>query len=548
MYCINHIFQPDEALPVLNEIAQNIEQERYQSVLIQLYSGVIDPKRIKRTLDKIYQTLNPICQQHCAQELILIGATTAGEIYGGVMLEEQMVLNVCGFQNTKLQATLLENRQDESFLKGHLGKTLAEKVIQKNSKACILLMDGLTINGEDVAQDFNQRAAEIAQEKPIISGGMAADNLKFQETWVFFNQNLRSNAAVAVSFNSNTLRACNTFNLSWRCLGPEMLVTKSTGATVYEINNRPIIEFYRHYLGNEIVNHMPESAIEFPLIIQDKGVPIARSMIQVNENGSIVFAGNLPQGSRVRFGVADKFSLLEGSQKMQRELQNFGAEGVFVFSCSVRKSFFGEELQNELVPLDGVAPLSGFFTYGEIYRTTLGKRCDATLLNITTTLLALSEAPKKRYESFINRSAQISSDHKKRAYHALINLATTSYHDLYNEAHNGDVFATALLQNSTSLIIDNHGKIVQLSEPLLTNLPPQLNAFVGESFNKILEIDCTFNPIEDWLDELPNLVNQQLKIPLTLQNALGNSIPQLARFYQLQTSDLFGPNYLIVML
>jgi transcriptional regulator with PAS, ATPase and Fis domain len=60
---------------------------------------------------------------------------------------------------------------------------------------------------------------------------------------------------------------------------------------------------------------------------------------------------------------------------------------MFVYSCSARKHFLGKSLETEFYPLSKLAPLAGFFTYGEFYHGADGNK----LLNVTTTVLGLSE-------------------------------------------------------------------------------------------------------------------------------------------------------------
>ncbi|CAN8141065.1 FIST C-terminal domain-containing protein [Thiomicrorhabdus sp. 6S2-11] len=433
MHSHSFIFQPNYPQSTIENITATIRSQPASAVLIQFFSGIINKDVIECCLNTLYDELNPICQKHTGQELVIIGATTTGEIYEGMLLEQQIVLSVSCFTKSTLTSTLIQTDSTHSNASKALGQQLAEAVVKENSKACILLMDGLLVNGEDAASAFTHRANQIAQQPPIVSGGMAGDNYQFQETYVFHRNKVSQAAGVAVSLNSTVLQAYNCYNLSWRPLGPTATITKSEGAIVYEINQQPIIDFYCHYLSQEVVKGLPESTIEFPLIIQGQNVPIARSMVQVLDNGGCVFAGNMPEGSKVRFGIADQHHMEAENKIMRSDLIQKGVEALFAYSCSARKIFYGAELQNELLPLNNIAPLSGFFTYGEVYHLKQNDNCDATLLNITTTILGLSEQAKHDYQPKPFNNPHVESSRQSLSYHALINLANTSYQELEQE-------------------------------------------------------------------------------------------------------------------
>ena len=166
-----------------------------------------------------------------------------------------------------------------------------------------------------------------------------------------------------------------------------MTITKSDGNILYEVDNQPVKDIYAKYLGENVVKHMPGSTIEFPLIMHEGGVNIARSMISLSDDEGIIYAGEVPEGKEVRFGVGSPSMLRESAHKSYNIATKNPIEGMFIYSCIARKAFLGKGLEDELSPLAKIAPLSGFFTYGEFYHGSDSNK----LLNVTTTVLGLSE-------------------------------------------------------------------------------------------------------------------------------------------------------------
>ncbi|XXF42173.1 FIST C-terminal domain-containing protein [Sulfurimonas sp. NW9] len=122
------------------------------------------------------------------------------------------------------------------------------------------------------------------------------------------------------------------------------MITKSEGARVYEIDHRPIKDVYAEVLGDFAVDNMPASTIEFPLICQEKDMPVARSMLSVFDDGSLLYGGNLAEGEEVRFGIGSRtlvnqYTLKEGITDTD------SLQACFIYSCIARKQFLDKELE-----------------------------------------------------------------------------------------------------------------------------------------------------------------------------------------------------------
>ncbi|MEA2051004.1 MAG: ATP-binding protein [Campylobacterota bacterium] len=188
-----------------------------------------------------------------------------------------------------------------------------------------------------------------------------------------------------------------------------MRVTKSKDNIVYTIDNINIVELYKKYLGEDIATLLPESGIEFPIIFKRNGVNIARAPIAKLDDGSLVFDGNievLKDRSDYNFNIFKQYPI----------------ETIFIYSCSARKAFLGKNLEYELEMLNQLAPLCGFFTYGEY----LHSEKLVEILNITTTFLTLSESKE------ISSKKQVIKESKKidTTFNALLHLVSTTSNEL----------------------------------------------------------------------------------------------------------------------
>ena len=149
-----------------------------------------------------------------------------------------------------------------------------------------------------------------------------------------------------------------------------------------------MIYIYMKYLGSKVAVQLPQAGIEFPLIIEEEGYSFARTIVKVHDDGSLSFSGDVEEGSSVRFGIGDIEAIVEHAADTFYRLQSKPVESLFVYSCAGRKIFLKDDISKELEKLSTLAPMSGFFTYGEFYTHQYG----SSLLKQSMTVLSLSES------------------------------------------------------------------------------------------------------------------------------------------------------------
>jgi len=370
--------------------------ENSQNILIQMFSS----EKKERMLSIVSEV------SRILPHAILIGASTAGEIISGKVIDRSTVLSISVFEKSILYS--FDACDADSYT---LGLTLSKKIFTKDTKCVITFLDGLAHNG----QEYLQGLEAMNFNNAVIAGGMAADMLRFEKTYTFHGEKVLSGGAVCVALSGDDLDVLQDYNLGWRAVGPTFTVTKSDGARVYEIDHKPIKDVYEEVLGSFAVENMPASTIEFPLILQDGDMQIARSMLSVAKDGSILYGGNLEEGSVVRFGLGSR-TLVNQYYPNKQLKESEKLQACFLYSCIARKMFLGKELEKNFRILENTAPTSGFFTYGEFFFN----ENETKLLNITTTLLFLREKGTKTQNHQRREKENISNISKTDS--ALFNL------------------------------------------------------------------------------------------------------------------------------
>jgi hypothetical protein len=186
----------------------------------------------------------------------------------------------------------------------------------------------------------------------------------------------------------------------WEMFGPERKVTKAQSNKLYEIDGKNALELYKMYLG-KYAEELPGSALLFPLSVKLPGQeePVVRTILSIDaEDGSMVFAGDVPEGSLVRFMKANFDKLIDAAtQAAQMTFTrpfSHSPKLALLISCVGRKIILDKRVEEEV---DAIADtfgestfLTGFYSYGEISPLARNKPCE--LHNQTMTITTLDES------------------------------------------------------------------------------------------------------------------------------------------------------------
>ena len=337
-------------------------------ILVQIFCGVIDENYALKVSSELKNLL---------PHANIIGTTTGGEILGGEILENTVIISISVFQTTLVKSKLY--KLDDKFDI----KSISDDLILENTKALIMFSDGLKSNAEKLLKEIRALKPEM-----VIVGGRAGDNSKFKKTFVFDEKKFYENGCVLATLNSAELIANSDYILNWTPIGKDMKVTKVDNNILYELDGVPILEVYEKYLGIDVVKNLPHSSMEFPLIIKKDNLYMARDPIIKTEDDALVFAGSFEQGDTVQFSFGNIDDVVEDNKKYFNLFSKLPSESIFIYSCTARKILMGDRLVDELNILESISPTVGFFTYGEYFN---GSSL-AELLNVTTTFLVLSES------------------------------------------------------------------------------------------------------------------------------------------------------------
>jgi len=300
----------------------------------------------------------------------IVGCTSSGNIQDDCVSSAPMVAGAISFESStsKVAISVQDFSQDDDQNK--LSHALIDALPKENLQHVYILSDGLNMNGSSLAKGAN----EALNHKIAITGGLAGDDAAFEETWVIADDVAKQNRVVAVGFYGDSLSIKSGCFGGWNEFGVERRITKSVGNVVYEVDGQPALDLYKKYLG-EHAKDLPSSGLRFPFSIKenDGDKAVTRSVLAVNEEDkSLTFAGDIPEGFMARLMKTDIDGLIEGAEiaaKNAKAPYKNTALGLVV-SCVGRRLVLNQLVDDEIEGISEIlgdkVNLVGFYSYGEL--------------------------------------------------------------------------------------------------------------------------------------------------------------------------------------
>jgi hypothetical protein len=230
----------------------------------------------------------------------------------------------------------------------------------------LLLIDGLCQREEAVMSAIYASLDNI----PVV-GGSAGDGLRFEKTWVFYEGQAHTDAAVLILLKTSLpfrLFKCDNFEPT----STKMVVTEADTErrVVKEINAEPAAEEYSRAVGIMDTKLDAFSFASHPVLVRVGGAYYARSIQQMNPDGSLSFFCAIDEGmvltaAKARNPVGATVDLFAETRA------EIGDVSLYLgFECVLRRLDAEQhQFARDISELYRENRVVGFHTYGEQYRS-----------------------------------------------------------------------------------------------------------------------------------------------------------------------------------
>jgi hypothetical protein len=325
----------------------------------------------------------------------VIGCSTGGQIIKRDVTDGTAIALAMKFAHAKLRfarETITDPTQSHS-----VGHRIGCALSAPDLKSVLVVSNGLCVNGSRLVSGLCSGLGEDI----IITGGLAGDGASFIKTVVVADGQLGSNQVAAVGFYGHGMIVGHGSAGGWDAFGPRRVITSSEGNTLHRLDDRPALELYKQYLGDE-AEGLPGTALLYPLMISDpenRAHAVVRTVLSVDHDlNSMTFAGDIPEGWTAQLMRGQFDNLSAGAAQaghaaaIKQSVGNSDIAAILI-SCIGRRLLMGESIVDEIeAAIDTLgAPTAciGFYSYGEISPHPQTGACE--LHNQTMTITTLAE-------------------------------------------------------------------------------------------------------------------------------------------------------------
>ena len=266
----------------------------------------------------------------------------------------------------------------------------AKEALGTEPKLAVLLAP---VNGQAVADRIIEAISQASGQIPIVGGVAASDDIA-EENLAYNGEHL-TDSAVMLLIGGEVRPLCNLVNVSSTFTDKACRITKSEGATIYEVDGDSTLLSFIEGFGFDITGASEDDRRvffrQYPLLLSDTklsavgDLPYVRILASVDvEKGSASAYAFTPEGSEAKLAMLERTEIGKSAAKgMQAMLEQISAAStddyqystVLCFTCAARHyimtpifSAEGDEIK-AILP-DGLT-LSAFYSHGEIVPTSV---------------------------------------------------------------------------------------------------------------------------------------------------------------------------------
>lgn len=199
-----------------------------------------------------------------------------------------------------------------------------------------------------VYDDVLDALSDVSDGVPIF-GGICSDEWEFNKCQALFSGGTFTNRAAMLLVGGNFVPSFKTsYSINWSS-EDAVKVTKASGATVYEIDGQPALNYFTSvglvFTNDNVFSDCLASPMIFKYTDADgQEFSIVRNLFTANaEDGSVTFAGRVIEGSQMTMALTSRITIeksinepFEQLYAQMKKNSDYVHSGVMVSSCTGR--------------------------------------------------------------------------------------------------------------------------------------------------------------------------------------------------------------------
>ncbi|MCX5701243.1 MAG: FIST C-terminal domain-containing protein [Candidatus Omnitrophica bacterium] len=305
----------------------------------------------------------------------VLGANSRAVISTVASLKHGLVIILfCLSKNMHFNIAGVDNITTDSLTAGEiLGEKLLRGFTNVRRIFSIIFTNADTLNSQNLILGLQER---VGKSFPL-AGGSIINRGEQKNNSLSLNQVAMNDGAWGIIWGEKLNFSIVTKH-GWQPIGKPRQITKASGNTVIEIDNRPAVNLYKEYFAQdtaELENNLERLRTFYPLGIStgEKKEFLLRSILSIGPDGSLEFLGDVPEGSMVRLMIGSKEACLASTQEAAgATIKNMGRNKIkfaMVLNSLSRFSLLGRMANQEVKIIKNILgddiPFAGIYTSTE---------------------------------------------------------------------------------------------------------------------------------------------------------------------------------------
>ncbi len=342
----------------LQKIEKWCQKHTFSNIVFQIYSDIDKTSEIDNICKYIIEII---------PDALCMSCSTNGNIIDGCYTISKITIVCIIFEKPSTKVKLLHYDYDGTNI-----DEITDNIIKvlDNNKWVKAIEFNVTILGQSMTK-FCNNMSSVNKEIHIFGGGAFNFEGNPSKAYVYSEkQGFSDNGFVLLLMGGEDFNVQSKYISGWKPLGKKFTATRTKDNILYEFDNEPAYNVYHKYLNIKNDEHLFDNTHEFPFVCKRNGVNLLHVPVYGNTDGSLVLTSTINEGDVARITYGDPVSILETIYSESKEIEEFAPDIIHIFSCSARKSFWGENsISKETSLFQNIAQTSGFFTAGEFLRT-----------------------------------------------------------------------------------------------------------------------------------------------------------------------------------
>ncbi len=382
----------------LKEIKQWRASHSAYVTIFRIYSEDMNLEHVKHICE---------CLDAEMPDALYLGCTTNANIMEGILSNAKIILTCTIFEYETTQARILQF----PFLEENVARDVAELKKYCDENPWVHAVEMYATIMDMSMMEFCNEMSCLREDIQVFGGGAFNPDMDDDTAAVFSKGNgFLEHGIIFLLLGGTDFHTYSTFISGWKPLKRKFRVTKADREILYELDGKPALDVYRRFLNIDRNDRFFSNTLEFPLFLEHGDIDILRCPLAANHDDSLVMSSDIQEDAFVRLAYGDPETILVSIREDGQKIADFCPEVIQAFSCAARRAFWGDEnISDETILFNSVAPTMGFYTHGEFLRI----KGDMLNFNVTLVLVAMREGDMPNTVHKVNFSgAQIDNNEK----------------------------------------------------------------------------------------------------------------------------------------